>query len=183
MGEALALVGWLGTGVLGLVWGPLFSGTVIVALLLKRFLVILPPRLSWKILKDSMKVSYPLTPLALLGVLRTQFDKYMIALLNTTGGVGIYSVAQRITHVIFMYMTAIQNVFQPQVYKQMFDSGEAAGKSIGKYLTPKLFISYIQEIFSPNAGASLEYSVTDNLKIKALSGKEQSMDILYQFQK
>lgn len=60
---------------------------------------------------------------------------------------------------------------------------EQSAVTIGKYLTPKLFISYIQELFAPNASANLEYSISDRLKIKAKSGNEQSMDIFYRIQK
>lgn len=38
-------------------------------------------------------------------------------------------------------MTAIQNVFSPQVYKRMFNMGDEGGESIGRYLTPFLYIS------------------------------------------
>ncbi|WP_461481964.1 translocation/assembly module TamB domain-containing protein, partial [Porticoccus sp.] len=48
----------------------------------------------------------------------------------------------------------------------------------GKYLTPRLYVGYIQDIMSPNAGMELEYSITEKLKVKAASGETQSMDVL-----
>ena len=65
----------------------------------------------------------------------------MIGLLNTVGGVGVYSIGQRVANIVFTYMTAIQNVFSPQVYKRMFEQGEDGGESVGRYLTPFLYIS------------------------------------------
>ena len=59
---------------------------------------------------------------------------------------------------------------------------EHSALTIGKYITPKLFISYVQELLSPNASANLEYSISKKLKIKAQSGTEQSMGIFYQFE-
>jgi O-antigen/teichoic acid export membrane protein len=64
----------------------------------------------------------------------------MIGLLNTVGGVGIYSIGQKVSYLVFTFMTAIQNVFSPQVYKKMFDLGEHGGESIGKYLTPFVYV-------------------------------------------
>ena len=65
----------------------------------------------------------------------------MIGLLNTVGGVGVYSIGQKVAYIVFTYMTAIQNVFSPQVYKRMFEEGEEGGESVGRYLTPFLYIS------------------------------------------
>jgi O-antigen/teichoic acid export membrane protein len=45
-----------------------------------------------------------------------------------------------------MYMTAIQNVFAPQVYKRMFDMGEGDKASIGHYLTPFCYVSILLAI-------------------------------------
>jgi len=123
-------------GVVGMVWGPLIAGLIIIVRLMFRFLSMLPFSLDRQVLSESLTLAYPLTPVALFGVIRTQFDKYMIGLLATVGGVGIYSIAQRITYAIFVYMTAVQNVFMPQVYKRMFDGGDTGGAAIGKYLTP-----------------------------------------------
>lgn len=86
-------------------------------------------------------MSLPLTPRIFFGVIGSQFDKYMIGLLNTVGGVGVYSIGQRVANIAFTYMTAIQNVFAPQVYKRMFKMGEEGGESVGRYLTPFLYIS------------------------------------------
>ncbi|MEZ5530097.1 MAG: translocation/assembly module TamB domain-containing protein [Porticoccaceae bacterium] len=55
---------------------------------------------------------------------------------------------------------------------------EESALTIGKYLTPRLYVSYIQELMSPNAGVLLEYSITEKLKVKAESGESQSMDLL-----
>ncbi|MFX0212237.1 MAG: lipopolysaccharide biosynthesis protein, partial [Candidatus Hodarchaeota archaeon] len=70
-----------------------------------------------------------------------QFDKYMIGLLASVGGVGIYSIGQRVSYIVFTYMTAIENVFSPQVYKRMFDLEDKGGAAIGKYITPFAYIS------------------------------------------
>ena len=139
--SSLFLVAYLRIGVIGLVWGQLLASFIIFFILTTNFLKILPFSFNWLILKESLKLSYPLTPRVFIGVIGQQFDKYMIGLLATTGGVGIYSIGQRISYIIFTYMTAIQNVYAPQVYRRMFDKAEKGGESIGMYLTPFAYLS------------------------------------------
>jgi len=138
---SLFMVAYLRMGVIGLVWGQLLASLIILFILVVRFFSHLPVAFNWGILNATLKISYPLTPRIFLGVFNTQFDKYVIRLLNSMGGVGIYSIAQRVASFVFSYMTAIQNVFNPQVYKRMFDMKEKGGDVIGKYLMPFLYIS------------------------------------------
>jgi O-antigen/teichoic acid export membrane protein len=138
---SLCLVVGLRVGVIGLVWGPLLSSLIILSILAVKFFRFLPPSLSWPVLKSSLKLSYPMTPSIFFKVVSNQFDKYMIGLLASVGGVGIYSIAQRVAYLVFTYMTAIQNVFMPQVYKKMFSLGKRGGEAVGHYLTPFLYLS------------------------------------------
>jgi O-antigen/teichoic acid export membrane protein len=142
----------LRVGVIGLAWGQLFASVAVFSVLALRFRKILPVAFDVRLLKESLRLSVPLTPRIFLGVINNQFDKYMIGLLATVGGVGIYSIGQKVANVVFTYMTAIQNVFSPQVYKRMFDLGEKGGESVGRYLTPfayvSVFIGLLVSLFS-----------------------------------
>jgi len=138
---SLFLVAYLRIGVVGLIYAQLCSGATIFGIMSYKFTASLPFSLSMPILSKSLQIAYPLTPRIFLGVVATQFDKYMIGLLASVGGVGIYSIGQRISYIVFTYMTAIENVFSPQVYKRMFDLGDKGGSAIGKYLTPFAYIS------------------------------------------
>ena len=138
---SLFMVAYLKTGVIGIVYAQLLSGLIIFSAQSYKFLIMLKPSLDKSILLESIKISYPLTPTIFFGVIGTQFDKYMIGLLATVGGVGIYSIGQKVASVAFTFMTAIQNVFSPQVYTRMFDLKEKGGESIGSYLTPFVYIS------------------------------------------
>ena len=140
---SLFFVVYIRAGVIGLVWGQLLASSVIFSILAFRFLKILPISFNFQILKSSLMLSYPLTPSILFKVIGTQFDKYMIGLLASIGGVGIYSIGQKIANVVFTYMTAIENVFLPQVYKRMFDLGEKGGEAVGRYLTPFVYLSIL----------------------------------------
>jgi O-antigen/teichoic acid export membrane protein len=138
---SLFMVAYLRIGVIGLVWGQLLASLMIFLILGFKFLNLHPVSFNWAPLKDSLKLSYPLTPRIFLGVIGNQFDKYMIGLMNSVGGVGIYSIGQKIACFVFNYMTALQNVFSPQVYRRMFDLGERGGEAVGRYLTPFAYIS------------------------------------------
>jgi O-antigen/teichoic acid export membrane protein len=104
-------------------------------------------------LNTALKLSLPLTPKVFFGVLNSQLDKYLIGILSTLGGVGIYNIAQKIANITFTFMTAIQNVFSPKVYTMMFEmEPKSAAKSIGLYLTPfyyiSIFVSLLISLFS-----------------------------------
>lgn len=138
---SLFCVVYLRVGVIGLVWGQLAASLIILLILSIIFLKLYAPAFNREILKESLKISIPLTPKIFFGVIGNQFDKYMIGLLATVGGVGIYSIGQKVAYVVFSYMTALQNVYSPQVYKRMFELPEKGGESIGRYMTPFIYLS------------------------------------------
>lgn len=138
---AVVLILHFDIGVSGILWGQLLSGILILAILTIQFLKQNRLSFSASILKECLLVSYPLTPRIFLKIVATQFDKYLIGLINSIGGVGIYNIGQKISTLVFTFMTTLENVFSPQVYKRMFELKEDGGKSIGSYLTPFIFIS------------------------------------------
>ena len=138
---SLFLIVYLKVGVIGLVWGPLVATIIVFCVLTVRFLKSLPFGLNWQIFASSLKLAYPLAPNIFGKVISSQFDKFMIGLMSTVGSVGIYGIGQRVAYLVFMYMTAIENVFIPKVYKKMFDLGKEGGQDIGIYLTPFVYIS------------------------------------------
>jgi len=140
---SLYLIVYLRIGVIGMVYAQLCSGTLVFAILTYKFTNIFPITFSKPIFVESLKISYPLTPRIFLGVIGSQFDKYMIGLLASAGGVGIYSIAQKVAYITFSYMTALENVYAPQVYKRMFDLGNKGGEAVGRYLTPFAYISIL----------------------------------------
>jgi O-antigen/teichoic acid export membrane protein len=128
-------------GILGIIYSQLLSGFLVYSILIIIFLQKYKPTLCWEVFKESIKISYPLTPRIFIGVIGTQFDKYMINLLGSLGGTGIYALGKKLSDMLFTAMTALQNVFNPHVYQLMFDSEEQSGHEIGKYLTPFIYIS------------------------------------------
>ena len=141
LGFALVFVVWLRVGIIGMVWGQLAASSLIMAILTVRFTRTLPISFNVQSLKESLRISLPLTPRIFFGVIGSQFDKYMLGLLDSLGGAGIYNTAQKIANAVFTGMTAIQNVYAPQVYQRMFSPRAEEGRAIGRYLTPFLYIS------------------------------------------
>lgn len=139
----LVLVAWMRVGVMGLVVGQLLASLVILTILIARFLRQFRPAFEMRLLRDALKLGYPLLPRVVIGVIGNNFDKYLIGQVTSLGGVGIYSIGQRVANIAFTYMTALQNVFGPQVYARMFSDDPDAGKSIGRYLTPFAYASTV----------------------------------------
>ncbi|WP_373078217.1 translocation/assembly module TamB domain-containing protein [Zhongshania sp.] len=59
------------------------------------------------------------------------------------------------------------------------DSYEESSLVVGKYLTPSIFISYVQNLFTPAGSIQLDYTLSKSLGLKAQSGETQSIDLLY----
>jgi O-antigen/teichoic acid export membrane protein len=131
------------SGVIGIPLGQLIASMIVFAALTRRFARDLPFAFSRHLLKEELAVSYPLTPRILVGVAGNQADKYLLGLLGTLGGVGVYTVGQRLAHMVFTFMTALENVFNPQVYERMFKLGPDGGAAIGRYLTPFAYLSVL----------------------------------------
>jgi O-antigen/teichoic acid export membrane protein len=128
-------------GVIGLVYAPLIANGVIFGLLSRRFVRAWSFTLSWPLFLDSLKISYPLTPRIFLGAAGQQFDKYMIGIISTLGGVGVYRIGQQVASLVFSYMTQLEHVFIPGTYRRMFDLKEEGKEAVGRYLTSFFYVS------------------------------------------
>jgi O-antigen/teichoic acid export membrane protein len=138
---SLALVAYFRVGIIGLPWGQFTAAAIVLTLVTMRFVRRLKPAFSLSLLRESLRLSYPLTPRIFLNVVGNNFDKYVIGLLASVGSVGVYAIGQKVSYLVFGYMTALENVFAPQVYERMFKMGAEGGRSIGRYLTPFAYVS------------------------------------------
>jgi len=143
---SITLVAFIKVGVIGIVYAQLISGCIVFIAFGVIFIRKYRFAVKYDLLKESFRLSYPLTPRVFIGVLNTQFDKYMIGLIDTVSGVGVYHIAKQISNLSFTFMTALQNVFNPQSYKRMFELGDKGGESVGRYLTPFLYISILASL-------------------------------------
>jgi O-antigen/teichoic acid export membrane protein len=135
------LIYFFDSGLTGLVLGQLIGSSIVFLILTVKFFRSFSFQPNLSLLKSCLNISLPLTPRIFFGVIGNQFDKYMINLLGSVGGVGVYNLGQKISYVVFNFMTAIQNVNSPHVYDLMFKKGKQGGQEIGKYLTLPLYIS------------------------------------------
>jgi len=140
---SLVLVWGLQVGVIGMAIGPFASGAVLLVVIGWRLLPSNPVGFDGRLLKDALRIGYPLMPRVLFGVIGNNVDKYLIGQVASLGGVGLYSIGQRVANIAFTYMTALQNVFGPQVYKRMFSGDVDSGHLIGRYLTPFAYASTV----------------------------------------
>jgi len=128
-------------GLDGMAYAILFSGLIMFAIVVVKSLKDIRFSFDKMILLSTLKMSIPLTPRTLFGFINVHFDKIMLGALASLGGVGVYSIGQKISYVIFQFMTALEYVFIPGTYQKLFSDNDDERKSIGVYLTPFLYFT------------------------------------------
>jgi O-antigen/teichoic acid export membrane protein len=144
---SMILVVYFRIGVSGLVIAQLAASGIIFVILTIYFFKNLPFSVNVTLFKKSFGLSLPLTPRIFFGVIGTQFDKYILGLVASVELVGVYSLAQRVAGIVFTFMTAVQNVWSPRVFKMMFDKTKDGKELIGPYLNPFFYISVFAALF------------------------------------
>jgi len=135
-------------GPLGLALGLLISNAIIFITVTIYFIIRIKFSLNPSLLISSLKLSLPLVPTKFVSIVMKQFDKYIISVITSVGGAGIYALSQRISSISFLFMTAIQKVYGPIVYHRMFNKNTKDGdKEIGQYLTPFAYFSVAAALF------------------------------------
>jgi O-antigen/teichoic acid export membrane protein len=136
LGMLLALAGvlWLDMGVEGLLVGPLLASGLVLLALAARFARRVQRQLDATQLRDTLRVSLPLAPRILIGAVGNQLDRLVLGAVGSLAGVGVYTIGQRMAQLVFAFMTALQNVYQPRVYKMLFAKVPPA--AIGAFLLP-----------------------------------------------
>lgn len=140
---SLMLVIYAGAGVVGVAIAQFVGWLVVFLLVTVNIGRALRPALDWKVFTDALRLAYPLMPRVLLGTVSSQMDKFLLGQLANVSAVGIYSIAQRLAYMVFIFMTMLYNVYSPRVYTQMFALSSADDGSIGRYLTPFVYISIL----------------------------------------
>lgn len=137
----VALVAGSTLGIVGIVLGQFLASSLVLAVILIRFLKRLPLAFAWAPLVDSLKLGLPILPRLLVSSASSNIDKYFIGHYASLGAAGIYAIGQRVANIAFVYQDAINFVYRPTVYRLMFHGGETAPKEIGRYLTPFAYVS------------------------------------------
>jgi O-antigen/teichoic acid export membrane protein len=140
---SLLLVVWWQIGVVGLVAGQIAGTLAVLLVVAARTAALGTPSVDRRLLWPALAIGLPLLPRVLFGVVGNNIDKILIGQVASLGGVGVYSIGQRVALIGFTYMTALQNVFGPRVYAAMFSGRSEAGVEIGRYLTPFAYASIL----------------------------------------
>jgi O-antigen/teichoic acid export membrane protein len=136
----VAFVFILQVGPVGLAWGPLVASSLVLITLLRTVSRRVPPELHPEPILASLRLSYPLLPRIVLGVVGTQFDKWIVGVLGGAGSAGIYAIGQKLANVVFLVATALENKFQPRTYQLLFEGAAGAGARVGRLLTPYAYL-------------------------------------------
>ena len=128
-------------GILGYVKGHSIGAFVILFFFILKDLIKKEISINFKMIKESLQFGLPLTPRIFFGVINNQFDRFMIGLLSSLGGVGIYDIGQKIANLGFTFMTTLQQVFGPKIYSLYFNNNKNFSEEAGKLLAPYFFIS------------------------------------------
>ena len=59
----------------------------------------------------------------------------MLGVLGSLGGEGLFDIGQKIANTSFVFMTTVQNIYSPQVYKRFFSRNPKIKNSKGKGIT------------------------------------------------
>ena len=63
------------------------------------------------------------------------------------------------------------------------DGLEQSSLSVGKYLSPRLFVRYVVGLFDQAFSVEMEYQMTDRFRLEATSGEAQSIDMVYKIER
>ncbi|WP_111642963.1 translocation/assembly module TamB domain-containing protein [Marinimicrobium alkaliphilum] len=66
---------------------------------------------------------------------------------------------------------------------QAGDTLEESSLFIGKYITPRLFVRYVVGLFDQTTTMGMRYQLTNGLRLEAESGSQQSVDMIYNFER
>ena len=123
-------------GILGYILGQALGVGIMLIILTVLAMLKREIHFKGKLLKENLKLSLPLTPRVFFGTINTQFDRYMLGLLNTKAGVGIFDIGQKFANLGFIFMTVLQQVFAPEVFSAYMKKPNKFSKNIGEYLVP-----------------------------------------------
>jgi len=98
--------------------------------------------LKKNILIETFKFSLPLFPRILIGVSTISYDKILIKTLTSSGFLGIYDIATRVSYQCNNFFLTLQNTFLPDFYK-MANNRKLNQERIPEFLMKYFFIAIL----------------------------------------
>ena len=136
---SLFLIFYLEFKIEGLIYAILISNLIILLYLI-IFYTDNKAVFKMEILKKALIFSYPLFPKILMGAANSSYDKFVVKLLVSLGGLGVYDISQRIVNYCNNFLEALQNTFVPDFYKKANESNVLKKKDLPFFITKYLFI-------------------------------------------
>ena len=99
---------------------------------------------NFKMFKDLLKVSVPLTPRVLFGSINSKVDKIFITLLANVESTGVYAIGQSVAYSVFQLMSSLDKVFLTKLNYSLFGNKM---KDIGNKLMPFIAMTFIFTFF------------------------------------
>lgn len=130
-------------GIIAIFYGQIASSLLVILIISLKIIKEKVVRLEGKLVADSLKLGSQLIPKTFVAVASAEVDKYLIGLMQSIGGVGIFSLGQRIARVPQVLIDALGNVYQPQTYRHMFSDDAEKGKVLANYLLPFFYLSML----------------------------------------
>lgn len=109
--------------------------SILIVIIVNRSMLNSPFKFDFGLVLDTLKISAPMTPRVVFGLLAGQIDKIFIGELVGPTVLASYGIAQSIAVASFQFMTALSRVFQPDIYRLCFGKLKV---NLGDLLTPYL---------------------------------------------
>ena len=140
---ALYFVVYKSFGVIGYVFGQALGALIVFFFLVILFVLRNGISFHFISLKSSLKMGVPLIPRIFFGVINNQFDKYMIGILSNLGSLGLYDIAQKISSTSFNFISSLEKVYSPKIFKLYFKAKNEFTQTSGILLTPFFYITFL----------------------------------------
>ena len=142
-GLALYFVVYESLGIIGYIFGQAMGASVVFFFFVISF--IFKKQISFNMiqLKSLLKLGIPLIPRFFFGVINGQFDRYMIGILANLGSLGLYDIAQKISNASFNFISSLEKVYSPKIFKLYFNSKNEFTQKSGIILTPFFYITFL----------------------------------------
>jgi O-antigen/teichoic acid export membrane protein len=139
VGFSIIAVAALKRGVMGWALAQLFGYVVLSSAQSLGLMRKIGVAFSKPLLVKTLKIGYPLTLRQGLNVVSNQFDKFVLGTIGSTYFVGIYNIGERIGNLFFMFITALGQIFVPELYRKLLVEKGKSPEHLGDFLAPYFF--------------------------------------------
>tara|TARA_B100001173_G_C15987425_1_gene547420 strand:- start:23 stop:1321 length:1299 start_codon:yes stop_codon:yes gene_type:complete len=100
-------------------------------------------KFRFELVRQTLKISYPMTLRILFGKMNGEFDKILIANIISPAATAIYFIGQSIAYFVFLFLNALDKVFITGLNNHLFKKEKL---NLSTYLTPFFFLVTLSAI-------------------------------------